>query len=244
CGTDTLGVGVNVPIRTVMLTGLCKYDGRGTKILAVRDFRQIVGRAGRRGFDTTGHVVAQAPEHIIENLRLAAKATANKKKPFEKRKPPEKGYVHWDEQTFAKLQTAPPEPLVSSFFVYHHTLLNVLSRTTEDGCAALKKSSTTATSRPPKRKHSKSTPSNCSAASSARKSSTSSRPPSAAARRKSSSMSRCPRISPSTTPSAFTCSMPSRSSTKRPKTTPSMSFPSSSRFWKTPTSSFASRSTF
>jgi hypothetical protein len=134
CGTDTLGVGVNVPIRTVMLTGLCKYDGRGTKILAVRDFRQIVGRAGRRGFDTTGYVVAQAPEHIIENLRLAAKAAANKK-----RKPPEKGFVHWDEQTFAKLQTAPPEPLVSSFSVYHHTLLNVLSRTHEDGCAALKK---------------------------------------------------------------------------------------------------------
>jgi len=139
CGTDTLGVGVNVPIRTVMLTGLCKYDGRGTKILAVRDFRQIVGRAGRRGFDTTGYVVAQAPEHIIENLRLAAKAATNKKKSFEKRKPPEKGFVHWDEQTFAKLQTAPPEPLVSSFSVFHHTLLNVLSRTNEDGCAALKR---------------------------------------------------------------------------------------------------------
>jgi superfamily II RNA helicase len=139
CGTDTLGVGVNVPIRTVMLTALCKYDGRGTKILAVRDFRQIVGRAGRRGFDTTGYVVAQAPEHIIENLRLAAKAATNKKKSFEKRKPPEKGFVHWDEQTFEKLQTAPPEPLVSSFSVHHHTLLNVLSRTHEDGCTALKR---------------------------------------------------------------------------------------------------------
>jgi superfamily II RNA helicase len=138
CGTDTLGVGVNVPIRTVMLTGLCKYDGRGTKILAVRDFRQIVGRAGRRGFDTAGFVVAQAPEHIIENLRLAAKAAANKKKSFEKRKPPEKGFVHWDEATFAKLQTAPPEPLTSSFSIHHSTLLNVLSRKHEDGCAALK----------------------------------------------------------------------------------------------------------
>lgn len=138
CGTDTLGVGVNVPIRTVMFTSLCKYDGRTTKILAVRDFRQIAGRAGRRGFDATGYVVCQAPEHIIENLRLAAKAAANKKKSFEKRKPPEKGYVHWDEQTFAKLQTAPPEPLVSSFSIHHHTLLNVFSRTAEDGCAALK----------------------------------------------------------------------------------------------------------
>lgn len=140
CGTDTLGVGVNVPIRTVMLTQLCKYDGRGTKILAVRDFRQIAGRAGRRGFDTTGYVVAQAPQHVIENLRLEQKAAANpkKKRTFQKRKPPERGYVAWDENTYAKLQTAPPEPLVSSFSIHHHTLLNVLSRKDEDGCAALK----------------------------------------------------------------------------------------------------------
>lgn len=140
CGTDTLGVGVNVPIRTVMLTGLCKYDGRGTKILAVRDFRQIVGRAGRRGFDDIGYVVCQAPEHVIENLKLEEKAAANpnKKKSFVKRKPPEKGYVHWDENTFQKLITSPPEPLISRFNINHGVLLNVLSRTQEDGCAALK----------------------------------------------------------------------------------------------------------
>jgi len=139
CGTDTLGVGVNVPIRTVMLTGLCKYDGRGTKILPVRDFRQICGRAGRRGFDHVGYVVAQAPEHIIENLKLEQKAAANKKKSFQKRKPPEKGYVHWDEATYEKLRTAPPEALTSQFVITHGILLNVLSRRHEDGCAALKK---------------------------------------------------------------------------------------------------------
>lgn len=139
CGTDTLGVGVNVPIRTVMLTGLCKYDGRGTKILPVRDFRQICGRAGRRGFDHVGYVVAQAPEHVIENLKLEQKAVANKKKSFQKRKPPEKGYVHWDEATYEKLRTAPPEALTSQFVITHGILLNVLSRRHEDGCAALKK---------------------------------------------------------------------------------------------------------
>jgi hypothetical protein len=140
CGTDTLGVGVNVPIRTVMFTGLCKYDGRGTKILSARDFRQICGRAGRRGFDTIGYVVAQAPEHVIENLKLEAKAAANpnKKRSLVKRKPPEHGYVHWDEAVFDKLRATPPEPLTSNFAIAHHTLLNVLSRTTEDGCAALK----------------------------------------------------------------------------------------------------------
>jgi superfamily II RNA helicase len=140
CGTDTLGVGVNVPIRTVMFTGLCKYDGRTTKILSARDFRQICGRAGRRGFDTTGYVVAQAPAHVIENLKLEAKAGANpnKKRGFVKRKPPEHNFVHWDEATFDKLRAAPPEPLTSSFRIAHNTLLNVLCRTTEDGCAALR----------------------------------------------------------------------------------------------------------
>jgi superfamily II RNA helicase len=47
CGTDTLGVGINVPIRTVVFTQLWKYDGRKSAILSVRDFRQIAdGRAG------------------------------------------------------------------------------------------------------------------------------------------------------------------------------------------------------
>ena len=49
CGTDTLGVGVNVPIRTVLFTQLFKYGGQSTKILAVRDFKQICGRAGGGG---------------------------------------------------------------------------------------------------------------------------------------------------------------------------------------------------
>ncbi|MEM8608119.1 MAG: DEAD/DEAH box helicase, partial [Myxococcota bacterium] len=80
CGTDTLGVGVNVPIRTVLFTKLCKYDGEKTKVLTVRDFKQIAGRAGRRGYDTMGSVVAQAPEHVIENIKLRAKAGGDPKK--------------------------------------------------------------------------------------------------------------------------------------------------------------------
>jgi superfamily II RNA helicase len=139
CGTDTLGVGVNVPIRTVLFTQLCKYDGSGTKILSVRDFKQICGRAGRRGYDSIGYVIAQAPEHAIENLRLEQKASKSGKKSFVKRKPPEKGYVAWDDKTFRKLLDSPPEKLVSNFTVHHGMLLNVLGRQDEDGCAALKK---------------------------------------------------------------------------------------------------------
>ncbi|OUV12278.1 MAG: DEAD/DEAH box helicase [Verrucomicrobiaceae bacterium TMED86] len=140
CGTDTLGVGVNVPITTVLFTQLFKYGGQSTKILAVRDFRQISGRAGRRGFDEIGYVVAQAPEYVIENIKAEEKAAAKgKKSKAQKKRPPEKGFVNWDEKTFLKLQTAPPEKLTSSFNLRHGTLLNVLSREHEDGCAELRR---------------------------------------------------------------------------------------------------------
>lgn len=136
CGTDTLGVGVNVPIRTVLFTRLCKYNGEKTAILSARDFHQISGRAGRKGFDDQGWVVAQAPEHFIENLRLEAKA-AQKGKKVVKRKPPEKNFVNWDKATFLRLTTAPPERLTSQFQVSHGMLLNVLSRD-GDGCSAMR----------------------------------------------------------------------------------------------------------
>jgi len=140
CGTDTLGVGVNVPIRTVLLTQLYKYGGQSTKILAVRDFRQICGRAGRRGFDDVGYVVAQAPEYVIDNLKADQKAASKgKKSKAQKKRPPEKGFVNWDEKTFEKLQSALPEKLVSSFNIRHGMLLNVLSRTHQDGCGELRR---------------------------------------------------------------------------------------------------------
>ncbi|NVB38501.1 DUF3516 domain-containing protein [Pseudenhygromyxa sp. WMMC2535] len=133
CGTDTLGVGVNVPIRTVLFSKLCKYDGEGTKILAVRDFKQIAGRAGRKGFDDRGWVIAQAPEHVIENKRLEQKAQAaskpgKKPKKFVRKKPPERGYVHWDEDTFRKLVDSEPETLRAAFRVDHGMMLNLLQR--------------------------------------------------------------------------------------------------------------------
>jgi hypothetical protein len=137
CGTDTLGVGVNVPIRTVLFTQLCKFDGQKTAILTARDFHQIAGRAGRRGFDTQGWVVAQAPEHVIENLKLAEKAERDGKKNFVRRKPPEQNFVAWNKETFTRLIQARPEPLVSRFQVTTGMLLNVLSREAEDGCRAM-----------------------------------------------------------------------------------------------------------
>lgn len=137
CGTDTLGVGVNVPIRTVVLTRLSKYGGQKVATLSARDFHQISGRAGRRGFDEIGYVVAQAPEHVIENAKMEAKAAGDVKKmrKMVKKKAPE-GFVGWNEDTFKKLQSAAPEPLSSRFKVSHGMLLQVLSRQ-GDGCRAM-----------------------------------------------------------------------------------------------------------
>ncbi|MEV0946401.1 DUF3516 domain-containing protein [Rhodococcus sp. NPDC049939] len=129
CGTDTLGVGINVPIRTVLLTGLTKFDGTRTRQLRAREFHQIAGRAGRAGYDTFGNVVVQAPEHEIENVRALAKAgdDPKKRRKVQRKKPPE-GFVSWGEGTFEKLTAASPESLVSRFSVSNSMLLNVIAR--------------------------------------------------------------------------------------------------------------------
>ena len=139
CGTDTLGVGVNVPIRSVLFTQLCKYDGSTTRILSNREFAQIAGRAGRKGFDSVGHVWVQAPAHVVDNLRATEKAAADtrKKKKVVKKKPPERGYAHWTEDTFDKIVHGKPEPLTSSFRINHQMILTLLDRP-GDGCGAVR----------------------------------------------------------------------------------------------------------
>jgi len=130
CGTDTLGVGVNIPIRTVLFNKLCKFDGTRTRIVSVRDFHQIAGRAGRKGFDEAGFVVVQAPEHVIENLRRERKAGGDPKKrrKIVWKKPPARGYAHWDEKTFRRLVEGTPEPLASNFRLSHGILVDCLDR--------------------------------------------------------------------------------------------------------------------
>ncbi|GAA3875460.1 DEAD/DEAH box helicase [Saccharothrix violaceirubra] len=129
CGTDTLGVGINVPIRTVVFTALAKYDGQRTRHLKAREFHQIAGRAGRAGYDTVGTVVVQAPDHVVENEKALAKAgdDPKKRRKVVRKKAPE-GFVSWSDQTFERLKDAEPEPLTSSFQVSHALLLNVIGR--------------------------------------------------------------------------------------------------------------------
>ncbi len=125
-GTDTLGVGVNVPIRTVLFSKLCKFDGEKVRVLSVRDFKQISGRAGRKGYDDEGWVACQAPEHVIENKKLEARAAQQGKKRFKRKSPPTRGYVPWSEATFKKLIGGRPEPLQSVFSVDQGMILNLI----------------------------------------------------------------------------------------------------------------------
>lgn len=129
CGTDTLGVGINVPIRTVLMTGLAKFDGRKSRILKSREFHQIAGRAGRAGYDTEGTVIVEAPEHEIENVRLRKRAGQDEAKLKKLRlKSVPKGEVTWSEKTFDKIVAQPPEALTSRFAVTNGMLLNVIVR--------------------------------------------------------------------------------------------------------------------
>jgi hypothetical protein len=136
-GTDTLGVGVNVPIRTVVLNRLSKFDGEKVGILRAREFHQIAGRAGRKGFDDRGSVVCQAPEHVIENRKndQKKKQGGGKRKAAKKRPPHD--FVPWTRDTFEKLVAQPPEPMTSRFEVSHGLILAVLQRETGADYAAV-----------------------------------------------------------------------------------------------------------
>ena len=129
CGTDTLGVGINVPIRSVVLTSLVKFDGTKERHLTAREFHQIAGRAGRAGFDTRGYVCVQAPEHVIENARALARAgdDERKRRRIVRKKAPE-GRVNWTDRTFERLRDAAPETLTSQFRVTTTMVLSLMER--------------------------------------------------------------------------------------------------------------------
>ena len=129
CGTDTLGVGINVPIRTVVFSALSKYDGTRSRLLNAREFHQIAGRAGRAGYDTAGTVIVQAPDHEVENLKQFAKVADDPKKrrKLVRRKVPE-GMVPWSEATMTRLVEAAPEPLTSNMKVSTAMILDVVDR--------------------------------------------------------------------------------------------------------------------
>lgn len=69
--TETLAAGVNMPARCSVLSALSKRDDQGPRLLTSNEFMQMAGRAGRRGYDTVGHVVCcqspfEGPEEAFE----------------------------------------------------------------------------------------------------------------------------------------------------------------------------------
>ncbi len=142
CGTDTLGVGINVPIRTVVFTSLSKFDGEKVRHVSAREFHQIGGRAGRAGFDTVGTVMVLAPEHVVDHARAVEKAAAKaaargrKPRPIRARKPPPR-MVSWGRPTFERLVNAEPEPLEANLRVTHSMVLAMAQRP-GDGLGALR----------------------------------------------------------------------------------------------------------
>lgn len=153
CGTDTLGVGINVPIRTVLFSSLTKFDGRRTRLLRAREFHQIAGRAGRPGFDTVGYVVGQAPEHEVENTRIVAKFADDPKKlkSVRRKKAPE-GFLNFTEASFDKLIASQPEALTPRMQISHALLLNLLNRDADTGQVLVRLVDSTYPTRPARMK--------------------------------------------------------------------------------------------
>ena len=55
--TDTLALGINVPARSTVIGELTKWDGQTRRVLTSGEYRQLTGRAGRRGMDAVGYSV-------------------------------------------------------------------------------------------------------------------------------------------------------------------------------------------
>ena len=120
---DTLGVGINVPIHTVVLTQLTKFDGRKMPpCAAVSSIKSPVAQAARASIPRA--VIAEAPEHEIENHKAEVKAAGDPKKlkKIKKKRPPE-NFVNWNEDTFNKLIDSVPEQLTPRMRITHSMVL-------------------------------------------------------------------------------------------------------------------------
>jgi len=67
---------VNLPVADSRSLGAGEIRRTTSRLLTARELHQIAGRAGRAGYDTSGLVVVQAPEHVVENEQAAKKAAA------------------------------------------------------------------------------------------------------------------------------------------------------------------------
>jgi superfamily II RNA helicase len=96
--TETFAVGINMPTKTVIFTGLTKFNGNISRLLYSHEYKQMAGRAGRRGIDTIGHVIH------CNNLFDSPSST-----------------------DYKKMITGPPQMLTSKFKISYNLILNILT---------------------------------------------------------------------------------------------------------------------
>lgn len=99
--TETFAVGLNMPTKTVLFTSLKKFDGNSHRYLLPHEYTQQAGRAGRRGYDTVGHVIhlsnlfemplsseykvmlGNVPPKIVSKLKISYPIVMNCENPIE-----------------------------------------------------------------------------------------------------------------------------------------------------------------
>ncbi|KAM0746373.1 translation repressor [Meredithblackwellia eburnea MCA 4105] len=68
--TETFAMGVNMPAKCVVFSGIKKHDGRSFRQLLPGEYTQMSGRAGRRGLDKTGTVIIVADQEVPDSIDL------------------------------------------------------------------------------------------------------------------------------------------------------------------------------
>ena len=96
--TETLSVGINMPVKTTIFTDVKKFDGKENRVLYSHEYTQMAGRAGRLGLDKVGHVIHL--NNLFRNVSLL------------------------DYRTF---MNGKPQTLVSKFKISYNMLLNLIS---------------------------------------------------------------------------------------------------------------------
>jgi len=93
--TESMAIGVNMPVRTTVFTDATKFDGHGSRMFYSHEYTQMAGRAGRRGIDQVGHVIH------LSNLFRSIDSVAE----------------------YKAMMRGVPQTLVSKFKISYHLLL-------------------------------------------------------------------------------------------------------------------------
>lgn len=109
--TETFSVGINMPAKTVVFDGMEKFDGVSMRMLNSKEYFQIAGRAGRRGIDTEGTVIAMVNRKFTDLKKLR------------------------------EISTKDNVPIISQFKLSVNTVLNLLANHTEEDQKRILKSS-------------------------------------------------------------------------------------------------------